>query len=68
MAKMFPRPPGGPMPSPKGDSKALRNSDAPTSPGYSISKSLSDRNESDLQRGYCKQGRLNADSDPPGWA
>ena len=43
----------------------MTNSDAPTNPGYSYTKSLPGRSMSDLKRGYKPEGSLgDTGSDP----
>lgn len=52
MSKKFPRPSGGPEPSPLGDSRPIPNSNASFRPGYDYSGSLDGASTADLKRGY----------------
>lgn len=51
-SKTYPRPSGGPEPSPKGDDKPIPDSNAPTNPGYDYSGSMDGASKSDIKAGY----------------
>jgi hypothetical protein len=68
MAKNFPRPSGGPEPTPLGDGRAIPDGNAPTSPGYDYSGSLDGAGTGDLKRGYRDRSKItDASSDPANW-
>lgn len=49
----FPRPLGGPEPSPLGDTKPFGDGGLGLKQGYDFSKSIPGTAKSDLNRGYC---------------
>lgn len=66
--KVFPRPMGGPEPSPLGDTREVPNSNAPLKPGYDYANSVDGASASDLKRGYRGRTRItDAGSDAADW-
>jgi hypothetical protein len=56
--KVYPRPLGGPEPSPLGDSRPLKDSDASLNPGYDYSSSIPGVSRSEVGQGYCSRERI----------
>lgn len=54
----FPRPPGGPEPSPLGDSRPIPNSNGALDVGYDYASSMPGVVRSDLAKGYCNRERI----------
>ncbi len=51
-SKVYPRPSGGPEPSPLGDARAIPDSNASAQPGYDYSGSLDGASQADVKAGY----------------
>lgn len=59
----YPRPMGGPEPSPQGDSRPFGNPSVPVNPGYDYSSSMPGVAKSELQKGYCNRESFDGGSD-----
>ena len=69
MAKIFPRPMGGPEPIAQGVTDKIPTSDAPTNPGYDYRSSIDGASVADQKRGYRGRSRItDAGSDGMGGA
>ncbi len=62
----FPRPPGGPEPSPSGDSKPFGDGGLAISGGADFSKSIPGVAKSELPRGYCSPESITGDTKSDG--
>lgn len=62
----YPRPMGGPEPSPQGDTRAFGNPSLPVNPGYDYSGSMPGVSKSELEKGICRRESITGDTKSDG--